>query len=129
MLEYVQYSVYLIWSIYMQCYCWYCFALFPIDIVTNLKNCGWLYRTKDKRERNEHFNIPESAFLVYLNVFVSAISLVEMRDLLTRFCDRKTNILFAWKCQKLVFLFVCLPCTPTFSVYFHSNIFIGAVKY
>lgn len=81
---------------------------------------------KTNEKRDKHFNIPESAFFVYFNIFVSAISLVEIRDLQTR----TLNILFVWKCHKCVFFFfVCFPCTATFSVYFHSNIFIGAVKY
>lgn len=55
--------------------------------------------TNEKKDK--HFNIPESAFfvVVYLNIFVSVISLMEIWDL----WRRKQNILFVWKCQKCFF--------------------------
>lgn len=72
MLEHVQYSVYLIWSIYMQCYCWYCFALFPIDIVIYLKNCGWilLNEIQMKRETNTSTFLKAPFLLLFIWTFL-----------------------------------------------------------
>lgn len=81
--------------------------LFPIDIVTNLKNCGRLYRTKGKRETNTSTFLKAPFFFVYCNVSVWAISLVEIRCLRTRFYYRKTNILLCESARN-EFLFVCL---------------------
>ncbi len=79
-------------------------------------------------ERNKHLNIPESAFFLFIVMFLYERSVWWRYDACGFIIEKQT-----FSCVKVpemsFCLFVCLPCTATFSVYFHSNIFIGAVKY
>ena len=76
MLEYVQYSMYLSWSIYMQCYCflflfyfvlfYFCFVflvnVLAVDNVKTVDDFFFIEKKQEKKitERKQNFNIPET---------------------------------------------------------------------